>query len=214
MVLPTELAGVAASHSRLASDLAGLTDAEARQPSLLPGWSVGHVLTHIARNADGLTHLVEEAARGMVGAQYPGGMAQRNGDIDAGSSRSATELRADVADSAARLDATWAAAPESSWAARGRIGTGAEVALSELPARRWREVVLHQSDLGLVFTVDDWPDDFVGQELRRQVMRFRSSQPMGLTELPPAALALAPRTRVAWLLGRSRPDGLPEVAFG
>jgi len=31
------------------------TDADVRAPSLLPGWTRGHVLSHIARNADGIT---------------------------------------------------------------------------------------------------------------------------------------------------------------
>ena len=214
MIPDTELAGVTAAHARLVADLADLTDSQARQTSLLPDWSVGHVLTHIARNADGLTHMVEEAGRGVIGDQYPGGMAQRNGDIEAGAPRSAAELRADVTTSAARLEAAWSSLSVAQWDAQCRAGTGQVLALSELPYRRWREVVIHHSDLGLAFTPDDWPEDFVGVELRRQLMRFRTSQPMGLTELPPAALALAPRARVAWLLGRARPEGLPEVMFG
>jgi len=212
--LERDLAGVRSAHARLLGTIADLTDAHARQPSLLPDWSVGHVLTHIARNADGLTHMVEEAGRGVIGDQYPGGMAQRNGDIEAGAPRSAAELRADVTTSAARLEAAWSSLSVAQWDAQCRAGTGQVLALSELPYRRWREVVIHHSDLGLAFTPDDWPEDFVGVELRRQLMRFRTSQPMGLTELPPAALALAPRARVAWLLGRARPEGLPEVMFG
>jgi maleylpyruvate isomerase len=37
----------------LAATAAALTDGQAREASLLPGWSRGHVLTHLARNADG-----------------------------------------------------------------------------------------------------------------------------------------------------------------
>ena len=40
------------SHDRLRKAIAGLADDDVRAPSLLPGWSVGHVLNHIARNAD------------------------------------------------------------------------------------------------------------------------------------------------------------------
>jgi maleylpyruvate isomerase len=42
---------------RLLATAAALTDAQAREPSLLPGWTRGHVLTHIARNADGMVNL-------------------------------------------------------------------------------------------------------------------------------------------------------------
>ena len=45
------------SHARLESTLNGLTDEQARQPSLLPGWSRGHVATHLSRNADALRRL-------------------------------------------------------------------------------------------------------------------------------------------------------------
>jgi hypothetical protein len=39
----------------LVDGIGRLTDADARGPSLLPGWTRGHVLTHLARNADGGT---------------------------------------------------------------------------------------------------------------------------------------------------------------
>lgn len=46
---------LAEATSRLLGTAAGLTDSQAREPSLLPCWSRGHVLSHLARNADGLT---------------------------------------------------------------------------------------------------------------------------------------------------------------
>jgi len=63
---PIAIAPVRDSHARLRATLAGLTDADARGPSLLPGWSVGHVLTHLARNADSLVRMLKAAARGDV----------------------------------------------------------------------------------------------------------------------------------------------------
>jgi len=83
--------------------LAGLTDGDARRPSLLPDWTIAHTLTHIARNADSHVLMLEAASGGEIGAQYPGGMEQRNADIEAGAGRSAAELVADVADSNSRL---------------------------------------------------------------------------------------------------------------
>ena len=56
----------------------------ARRPSLLPGWSVGHVLTHLARNGDSVVWRLEGAALGELRDQYPGGLEQRREDIDAG----------------------------------------------------------------------------------------------------------------------------------
>ena len=70
----------------------GLHDEQARAPSLLPGWSVGHVLTHIARNGDSLVWRLEGAAQGELRDQYPGGLEQRRADIEAGAGRPASEL--------------------------------------------------------------------------------------------------------------------------
>ena len=49
------------------------SDAWAREPSLLPGWTRGHVLTHLARNADSQRHVLEAAVRGAPAERYPGG---------------------------------------------------------------------------------------------------------------------------------------------
>ena len=39
-------------------------------------------------------------------------------------------------------------------------------------------------------------------------MRWNARRPMGMTGLPPAALALPPPRRLAWLLGRIDVPGL------
>jgi len=50
--------------TRLLASASALTDQQAREASLLPGWSRGHVLTHVARNADGLQNLLIWASTG------------------------------------------------------------------------------------------------------------------------------------------------------
>jgi maleylpyruvate isomerase len=63
-------ARLAAATQRLQDTVAGLTDQQAREPSLLPGWSRGHVLTHLARNADSLRNLLIWARTGVETPQY------------------------------------------------------------------------------------------------------------------------------------------------
>ena len=46
--------------------------------------TVGHVLTHIARNGDSFTRMMSAAIKGDVVTQYEGGHAQRSADIAAG----------------------------------------------------------------------------------------------------------------------------------
>ena len=43
--------GATAAHAVLVDRIRRLTADEIRRPSLLTGWTVGHVLTHLARNA-------------------------------------------------------------------------------------------------------------------------------------------------------------------
>ena len=73
---------------------------------------------------------------------------------------------------------------------------------------RWREVEVHRADLGLGYGPDDWPAEYVRTELVGLEMRWNARRPMGLTGLPPAALAAPEPHRLAWLLGRAEIDGL------
>src|SRR5579859_308739 len=90
---------LAAATDRVLATAAALTDAQAREPSLLPGWTRGHVLTHIARNADGLRNLLIWARTGTEVPMYASAQA-RNDDIEAGAGRPAAGLAADVRESA------------------------------------------------------------------------------------------------------------------
>jgi maleylpyruvate isomerase len=209
--LDTALAGCSSAHRRLLEVLRQVDDSVVGSATALPGWTVGHLLTHLARNADSFTGMFAAAAKGEVGRQYPGGVAQRNADIELGAARSAAELIADVERSVADLEHAWREATPEVWASTGETVLGV-APLADTPARRWREVVVHLHDLapglGEVSDPADWPVDFVRTELRRMTMLWASRRPMGLTELPPAALAAAPAQRLAWLLGRLEIDGL------
>jgi maleylpyruvate isomerase len=210
--LERDLAGAARAHGAVIAALRLLTDHQVTQPSLLPGWTVGHVATHIARNADGQARMLEAAIRGEVGLMYPGGLDQRTSDIEAGSRRPAAEIGDDVATSAARLEATWAAMPEQAWSGRG-VSIAGEVAMRDLPFVRWREVAVHHADLGLGYSWSDWDDAYVRLELARMTMLWASRKPMGLTELPAQAMSVTPHHRVAWLLGREQIDGLSPAGI-
>ena len=59
-----DIAGATAAHGRLLAAIERLTDADVAQASLLPGWTVGHVLTHLARNADSHVRMLEAAGDG------------------------------------------------------------------------------------------------------------------------------------------------------
>jgi maleylpyruvate isomerase len=205
-------AGAARAHRAVVSTLHDLTDAGVTEPSLLPGWTVGHVATHIARNAEGHVRMLDAAKRGEVAAMYPGGPEQRANDIEAGARRSAAELLADVTTSATQLEAAWAALPEGAWAGHG-ITFGGETTMADLLFIRWRETTVHHADLGLGYSWKDWDGDYVRLELARLTMLWASRRPMGLTDLPAEAMSVTEHQRVAWLLGRAEIDGLPAAGI-
>ncbi|MHB1090827.1 MAG: maleylpyruvate isomerase N-terminal domain-containing protein [Ilumatobacteraceae bacterium] len=209
-MLNEHVSGCAAAHQRLLTSLDNLTDAECREPSLLPGWSRGHVLTHLARNADSHTHLLVAAGNGDIAEQYPGGIQARSQAIEDGSNRSAVDLTKDVRSSIYALEAAWAAATPTTWAGEGRTARGAVIAMSDLVFLRWREVEVHHADLGRELGWQQWSDLYVRLELDRQLMMWRSRKPMGLTVLPQVAMQLPPKHRLAWLLGRVDVEGLAK----
>lgn len=209
-MLNQHVAGCAAAHQRLLGSLENLTDAECRAPSMLPNWSRGHVLTHLARNADSHTHLLIAAGNEDIADQYPGGISARNEAIENGSDRSAADLIGDVRRSIYSLEAQWAGATPTTWSGEGRNARGAVIVISELVFLRWREVEVHHADLGREFGWQQWSELYVRLELDKQMMTWRSRKPMGLTDLPHGAMQLPPAHRLAWLLGRVDVEGLPQ----
>jgi maleylpyruvate isomerase len=188
------------ASARLLATLEGLDDATARRPSHLPDWTVGHVVTHLARNADSHVRMLEGAMAGRVADQYEGGLDGRAAEIADGAGRPAADLVTDLNRAVDDLDATWGRVPVEVWATgHGRMGNGELCPCAELPARRWREVEIHRVDLGLGAEPADWPDAYVELEL-----------PKALAQLP-ERLSPADRARLlAWLVGRVKgPPGLP-----
>ena len=80
--------------------------------------------------------------------------------------------------------------------------------MADLVFIRWREVTVHHADLGLGYSWSDWDTEYVRLELARLNMLWASRKPMGMTDLPPQAMAVTPHQRVAWLLGRAEIKGL------
>ncbi len=205
--LDRDVAGCAASHQALLTSLDSLTDAEARAASNLAGWTVGHVLTHLARNADSHLRMLQGAERGEVLTQYVDGAQGRNVDIEAGAGRSARQLVADARTTIYNLEGVWANTTDQGWNGRGLALVG-EIPMHDLVFRRWRETEIHRADLGLGYTFSDWPSDYVRLDLLRMTAQWASRKPMGLTALPASALAVSPHERLAWLWGRLDIAGL------
>jgi maleylpyruvate isomerase len=138
--------------TRYLGALGGLSDDAMQGRSLLPGWTRGHVVTHLSRNADAFCNLLHWAETGEPQYMYHS-REQRDADIERGAGRPAVELRADASASAGRLlqalneldvrheDVEVARAP------------GGETFPARMVATlRWVEVEIHHADLDAGYT--------------------------------------------------------------
>ena len=188
----------AAPHRRAAS-----TTRRPGAPSLLPGWTVGHVLTHVARNADAYTNLLTWAAdrrgdprvrdarrpaRRASRPAPPGPLAEQLDDI-----RAAHERFADAA----------AAMPAEAWTFH-LPSTGS-------PRRRCRGPGCARSRCttstsAADYTPADWSEAFA-LRLLREIVTDAAPQPRMVLR-PPASTTRCHRRRHRRRPGDRRPDPL------
>lgn len=157
-------AEIDAATSRLLVTAKTLSDADLLAPSGLPGWSRGHVLTHIARNADSLVNLLNWAATGVEHPQYPS-TAARDAGIEAGAGRPVVEQLDDIEASSRRFSEAAAAVPAGHWQNEVRWLSGEPRPALKILEARLREVAIHHVDLDAGYTASDWPSQFASRIL-------------------------------------------------
>jgi maleylpyruvate isomerase len=229
--IPTDwISGCTAAQRRLEAATELVTSAVARRPSALEGWTVGHVLNHLARNADSHVVVFGTAARGEVGAQYPGGSDERARLIEEGSNEPATALANNLREAHARLEAAWAATDEHIWQYGLGLWTAGAASLPEFVFRRWREVEIHSIDLGLTdLGGPDWSsitDDYLDLETAITLRNLRARLPDGIavhiipedspayvigSGLKPLPVVGSERAILKWLTGRGGEPDWPDL---
>jgi maleylpyruvate isomerase len=210
---------LSAATDALVDGIGGLTDAGARGPSLLPGWTRGHVLTHLARNAEGGTRLLGWARTGVPSYEYES-VAARAEAIEDGAGRRALVLLADVSAASAAFAEAAAVMPADAWQHTVTWTTGQQSPAEHVVQSRLAEVLIHHVDLDLGFGPGRWPPVFVHEMLSAAVdaLNERNLAPL------PACLRAADTGRtyqlggdaldavqisgteadlLAWILGRS-----------
>ena len=206
-----------------------ISDHQAREPSLLPGWSRGHLLTHLARNADGLRNLLIWARTGVPTPFYRD-LDERSEAIERGSGRSAADLLADLDDSAAALDAEAAPLPEAAWAVQVSGVMGEEHPAWYTLWRRLTEVEIHHVDLDVGYGPANWPEAFATYCLEQAAASFAGTHAPAVTlrgddasvvvqigelgDQPVTTVTGPHRTLLAWLTGRGSGDGLTAEPAG
>ena len=156
-----------ASHERLLSGLAPLMDHDFRGPSLLPRFSRGHLVTHLANKARAHVWVFGGPAVRQVRRLHPAGH-DAEAAADAGAGRSAIELRAELASSFDLLETAWLGLDANAWNELGEMTAGPRT-MSEIIAHHLRNVEVHHVDLDIGYVASDWPAEFVEGELGRRL---------------------------------------------
>ncbi|MFD0362038.1 maleylpyruvate isomerase family mycothiol-dependent enzyme [Nocardia sp. GCM10030253] len=213
-----QLDTVAQATARFLDSARRLTDSDVTEPSLLPGWTRGHVLAHLARNADSLVNLLLWARTGIETPQYAS-MLIRDADIEAGAPRPLADQLADNEAAANRWLALALEAPAAAWEATVRTRQGRPIPATEVIWMRLQEVEIHHVDLAAGYQPADWPTDFVTRLLPRAAADLTKAASdtaafaihatdTGFTATigatAPSHTVSGPATSLlAWLLGRS-----------
>ncbi|POX36860.1 mycothiol maleylpyruvate isomerase [Streptomyces sp. Ru73] len=218
-----DTAAVHAATDRLLVSVAKLDDEAVGEPSLLPGWTRGHVLAHLARNADALVNLLTWARTGTRTPMYasPG---VRDADIERDAARPLAAHVEDLRSSAERWEAACADLGPERLSYEVEMRNGVTERAGRLPFRRLAEVELHHVDLGVGYTVDHLATEYVDAELaflaeRRlkdngqvAALELRTddgrSWRTGRADGTPLTVTGAPTALVGWLTGRTAGTGL------
>jgi uncharacterized protein (TIGR03083 family) len=216
----TAFAELEAATARMVATVSALTDADLRAPSLLPGWTRAHVVTHLARNADSYRNLLRWARTGVETPQYQS-VEQREADLEAGVVRSPADLLEDVRATAEGFADDVRALPDDAWGATVRSFHGWEHPAWHTVHRRWREVEAHHADLDAGYSHEDWPERFVRWELAHTLTGLREHGGLAASRVRATDLDLdvrlggegpeiegPARELIAWLAGRTDGGGL------
>lgn len=167
----TQLELLAAANQRLIWTVDGLDDSTYARSSLLPDWTVGHVLAHVALNGEGLAGALRGVTSGSGTPMYES-QEGRNRDIAELGTAPPSEIRARVQASTQLFDGEVASLPEDRWnvTIQRTPGNPAFRARSTV-LMRLREVEIHHADLGLDYSHRDWVPAFSVQVIESATKR-------------------------------------------
>jgi maleylpyruvate isomerase len=220
-----------AATQRLLGSTIVVPDEEWAAPSRLPGWSRGHVATHLARHADAQARLVDWAATGVPQAMYPSPEA-REAEIEDGSRRTGLELQTDLDTSAERLTEAYEhldkveADPDrgpNGWATPVELRGGLVVPALLLPVGRLFEVEIHHVDLDIGLDVEqiepevaEWLIEWIAfrararDEFPRVELHTDSGFSTTVGQVGEGLVVRGPAPAlVGWLTNRLGPDAVP-----
>ncbi|MEV7505853.1 maleylpyruvate isomerase family mycothiol-dependent enzyme [Streptomyces sp. NPDC093018] len=211
---------ITASTNRFVATVVSLTDAQVTGTTLVPPWTRGHVITHVARATDSICRLLAWARTGVETPQYAS-MEARAAEIEAGARRPVADLVADVRDTAARFEKAVRTLPAAAWHTEVRMRTGELRTPATLILARLRELEIHHADLDAGYGFSDIPVDaarWIIDDIVAALARRPETPPLHMettdTGVVHALGTGGPTVRgrqadiLAWLSGRSPGTGL------
>jgi maleylpyruvate isomerase len=222
------------AHQCLNEFVSSLSDEQLRSPSRLPGWTVGHVVAHVALNARAFERAARSAMASSPSTMYDS-VDSRNADIERHSTLTTTEATLLVSAACAAMEAVWGELftgvdsgtfPASILDTQTATASGhPEFEINQIMLRRLREVEVHSIDCGIrTRSIDSWSSSFVDADIVSQFATVprRTSTPVHVVDEQSAhyatpgaetasAVHLTRRQLLGWLLDRSDPTDLPAL---
>lgn len=143
--------------TRYLEALSGLTDEQLREPSLLPGWTRGHVAAHVGNHAHGVARALRGERTGERTTVYDSQDA-RDAEIEERATGTAEELVAHNQMAALRLAGEIRLMKAG--ASVERTPGGPVFDAAQVVEGRWKEVEIHHVDLAIGYQPSDWPLPF------------------------------------------------------
>jgi len=203
----------------------GMASDDLAAASSLPGWSRGHVLGHIAGNAEGLGRRARSMVDGVPRTMYES-QESRDADIEWRSGRSPAEHRLALSATHDDLRRDFMGLPGARLDEVIEIRSGLSIRMGDFPLLRLQEVCIHHSDLGMArYTWEDWPEELAAWALPRAVGMFASrgefpvawveadGQRLVIGDGDGPGLAGSSRELLAWMTGRAPGAGLTPVGL-
>lgn len=130
-------------------------------PSGLPDWTRGHVLAHLALNAEALAGALGGIVEGEHIPMYASEEA-RDDDIDRLAAARPSVIRNRLLGATTDLTDALGAVPDDRWDTTiYRVPGGRTFAAGDVPMMRLGEVEIHHADLAAGYTRRDWPASYV-----------------------------------------------------
>ena len=161
---------------RLVRTVDGLEDDELGEPSGLPDWTRGHVVAHLALNAEGLAGVLQGRMEGEPTTMYASDDA-RSSDIEELAAGDRARLRERFLAGTTRLNDAVDHFPDEWWGETfERTPGGREIRYAAIPGMRLREVEIHHVDLAAGFDPSGWSDAFASHLITAMVKREPSDE--------------------------------------